>query len=81
MVVAIGNILLLDNAELKTLSLILRLEKRKIAQTAAANVICSTYRIRLAVKKKTITKNYKKKNFVKIKKNLEKLKILNRFLN
>ena len=79
MVVAIGNLLLLDNAETKALCLILRLEKRKSVQNAAVSVISSTYRLRLGVKYKKITKFYKKEHLIKIKKHLEILKKLNRF--
>lgn len=78
MVVAIGNLLLLDNAETKALCLILRLEKRTYVKKEAASVIASVYRLRLGVLKKKITKVYKKDHLIKIKSHLEALKKYNR---
>ena len=74
MVVAIGNVLLLDNAETKALCLILRLEKRVMVRREAASAIASVYRLRLGVLKKKITKLYKKDHLIKIKSHLEGLK-------
>lgn len=79
MVVAIGNLLLLDSAENKALSLIIRLEKRKSAREAAASVISTTYRLRLGVKQKKITKKFKNDHLIKIKRHLSQLKKLNRY--
>lgn len=74
MVVAIGNVLLLDNAETKALCLILRLEKRVMVRREAASAIAAVYRLRLGVLKKKITKLYKKDHLIKIKSHLEGLK-------
>lgn len=80
MVVAIGNLLLLDSAEIKALCLINRLQKRKHVRKAAASVISSTYKLRLGVKQKKITKIYKKEHLIKMKRHLETLKKINRSL-
>lgn len=79
MVVAIGNLLLLDSAETKALCLILRLEKRKTVKKEAASVIASVYKLRLGMLKKRITKAYKKDHLIKIKSHLEMLKKYNRY--
>lgn len=79
MVVAISNLLLLDNAETKALSLIVRLEKRKKVQYEAASMIASVYKIRLGVNHKKITKFYKKKHLIKVKSHLNLMKKITRF--
>lgn len=49
-------------------------------EKAAAQVIGGSYRLRMEVKKKKISKEYKKNMLVKIKKNMERLKVWNRAL-
>jgi hypothetical protein len=80
MVVAIGNILLLGPADIKVLTIMNRLGMREKTEKAASQVIGGSYKLRLEVRRKKINKEYKKTMLIKIKRNMEKLKVWNRAL-